>query len=119
MKTIALGFLLVVLTGCATSNRQARETINDRVGRVRIGMLKVDVVGLLGDPTKVSQTITGSGRHEQWIYTENTLSAHLLSSGQQMSYGFAKGMMEGAGGQKQERTWYFYFDNDVLTSMQN
>ena len=81
-------------------------------------MTKGEVVALLGKPTNINTTITASGRREQWVYSEWTLAASLLTTGQEASYGMMRGLQQSGGGSQRNLYWYFYFDNDVLTAMQ-
>lgn len=57
---------------------------------IKLGMSTLDLVDVLGSPTKVNTTTGVYGTHEQWIY--------------RYDYG---------------KTRYFYFDNDRLTTIQD
>jgi hypothetical protein len=91
--------------------------------QVKIGMTRDQVVALLGKPTKINTTITAGGRREQWIYSEHTLAENLLGYMQRSSYEFeTRPQYTSAGtqvwGKSGESYWYLYFDDSVLTAMQ-
>ena len=114
---LVLVCVFLSVTGCATG-REAVNTIDSRLTQLRIGMTKSEVVALIGKPTIINTTITASGKHEQWVYSEWTLAANLLTTGQEASYGMMRGLQRRASGSRRDLYWYFYFDNDVLTVMQ-
>lgn len=58
--------------------------------KVAIGMTKVEVVYAWGSPGDINKTITGGNTHEQWVFGNPIYGAN-----------------------------YVYFDNDIVTSIQN
>lgn len=58
--------------------------------KVAIGMTKVEVVYAWGSPRDINRTTTGGGTHEQWVFGNPIYGAN-----------------------------YVYFDNDLVTSIQN
>jgi hypothetical protein len=121
MKLLLL--TLVILCGCSTEAYQsttvagqskiASQKIEGCLNQVKIGQTESDVIASIGRPLKINTTITASGKQEQWIYDTPTLANNLLSYMYRSSF-----MFEVNTGQVSSRSYYFYFENGVLTSMQ-
>lgn len=86
MKKLCLYlFILILLTGCTSIQRQrndVRDTADDRISigtvqrEIKVGMSSSDVVSILGSPNMVT---TDNQRRETWVYdkvaTENVRSS--------------------------------------------
>jgi outer membrane protein assembly factor BamE (lipoprotein component of BamABCDE complex) len=117
MKTffkIIFAVVCLSLFGCVTAQDRNGPTVYGTLKQLKIGMTQSEVVSTIGgQPDQINPSTTESGRHEQWIYSGATIIRYIRGPGTMMRYSFALGTTG-----KQDKTFYLYFDNGILTSTQ-
>ena len=116
-KRIFFFIFIIVLSGCAATNKNDNKASNLTVGNVqkeiKVGMSQADVLSALGSPNMVS---TDEKKREVWVY-DKVSTTHMSSSSSGWVFGVIAGINGSASSSSTNQknlTIIIKFDNDGL-----